>query len=132
MKLENLKIQLNMKYTIDEEAVDELKRHRLTENEIRDVMLESRSEDLAAALKEELARTQHKYDYTFTNVHVDIDYPITDVYFDVESTNTNDTKEIILTNVVNALMEYEHAVYARFSELDDSAQVNVVFDAIEE
>ena len=128
-KLENVKLQLKLKYTIDEEA---LKRYRLTENEIRDTMLESRYEDLVAALKEELSRAQRNYNYEFSNIHIDVEYPITDVYFDVESTNTQDESEkTIIENITNVLTEYEHVVYARFSELDDSATTFVAFDPIE-
>ena len=131
-KLENVKLQLKLKYTIDEEAIEALKRYRLTENEIRDTMLESRYEDLVAALKEELSRAQRNYNYEFSNIHIDVEYPITDVYFDVESTNTQDESEkTIIENITNVLTEYEHVVYARFSELDDSAMTFVAFDPIE-
>lgn len=131
-KLENVKLQLKLKYTIDEEAIEVLKRYRLTENEIRDTMLESRYEDLVAALKEELSRAQRNYNYEFSNIHIDVEYPITDVYFDVESTNTQDESEkTIIENITNVLTEYEHVVYARFSELDDSAMTFVAFDPIE-
>lgn len=131
-KLENVKLQLKLKYTIDEEAIEALKRYRLTENEIRDAMLESRYEDLVAALKEELSRAQRNYNYEFSNIHIDVEYPITDVYFDVESTNTQDESEnTIIENITNVLTEYEHVVYARFSELDDSATTFVAFDPIE-
>lgn len=131
-KLENVKLQLKLKYIIDEEAIEELKRYRLTENEIRDTMLESRYEDLVAALKEELSRAQRNYNYEFSNIHIDVEYPITDVYFDVESTNTQDESEkTIIENITNVLTEYEHVVYARFSELDDSAATFVAFDPIE-
>lgn len=131
-KLENVKLQLKLKYTIDEEAIEELKRYRLTENEIRDTMLESRYEDLVAALKEELSRAQRNYNYEFSNIHIDVEYPITDVYFDVESANSQDESEkTIIENITNVLTEYEHVVYARFSELNDSAATFVVFDPIE-
>ena len=131
-KLENVKLQLKLKYTIDEEAIEALKRYRLTENEIRDTTLESRYEDLVAALKEELSRAQRNYNYEFSNIHIDVEYPITDVYFDVESTNTQDESEkTIIENITNVLTEYEHVVYARFSEFNDSATTFVAFDPIE-
>ncbi len=131
-KLENVKLQLKLKYTIDEEAIEALKRYRLTENEIRDTMLESRYEDLVAALKEELSRAQRNYNYEFSNIHIDVEYPITDVYFDVESANSQDESEkTIIENITNVLTEYEHVVYARFSELNDSATTFVAFDPIE-
>ena len=131
-KLENVKLQLKLKYTIDEEAIEELKRYRLTENEIRDTMLESRYEDLVAALKEELSRAQRNYNYEFSNIHIDVEYPITDVYFDVESANSQDESEkTIIENITNVLTEYEHVVYARFPELNDSAAAFVAFDPIE-
>lgn len=131
-KLENVKLQLKLKYTIDEEAIEELKRYRLTENEIRDTMLESRYEDLVAALKEELSRAQRNYNYEFSNIHIDVEYPITDVYFDVESANSQDESEkTIIENITNVLTEYEHVVYARFPELNDSAATFVAFDPIE-
>lgn len=131
-KLENVKLQLKLKYTIDEEAIEELKRYQLTENEIRDTMLESRYEDLVAALKEELSRAQRNYNYEFSNIHIDVEYPITDVYFDVESANSQDESEkTIIENITNVLTEYEHVVYARFSELNDSAATFVAFDPIE-
>lgn len=131
-KLENVKLQLKLKYTIDEEAIEALKHYRLTENEIRDTMLESRYEDLVAALKEELSRAQRNYNYEFSNIHIDVEYPITDVYFDVESANSQDESEkTIIENITNVLTEYEHVVYARFPELNDSAAAFVVFDPIE-
>lgn len=99
-KLENVKLQLKLKYTIDEEAIEELKRYRLTENEIRDTMLESRYEDLVAALKEELSRAQRNYNYEFSNIHIDVEYPITDVYFDVESANSQDESEKLLLKIL--------------------------------
>lgn len=53
-KLENVKIQLNTHYHIDEEALEQLKSHRLNDNEIRDIMFESCIEDFEQSLRSDL------------------------------------------------------------------------------
>lgn len=124
-KLENVKIQLKTHYRIEEEALEQLKSRRLNDNEIRDLMFESCIEEFEQSLKSELERLR---DYTITNIHIDIDYPTTDVYFDAK---INDTKDAFMKNVIGALTEHEHSFYARFSQLEDSASVYVAFEAIE-
>lgn len=128
MKLENIHIRLKMNYNIDEEAVEQLKNCRLNDNEIRDVMFESCIEDFEQSLKSELERVVRAHRYRITNIHIDIDYPTTDVYFDAE---TDDTKDTFMKNIIEALTENEHSSYARFSELEDSASVYVAFEEIE-
>lgn len=125
MKLENVKIQLKTHYHIDEEALEELKSHRLNDNEIRDLMFESCIEDFERSLRSEFERL---HDYTITNIHIDIDYPTTDVYFDAEFDVDRDT---FIANVIKALTEHEHSSYARFSELEDSVSVYAAFEEIE-
>lgn len=125
MKLENVKIQLKTHYHIEEEALEQLKSHRLNDNEIRDLMFESCIEDFERSLRSEFERL---YDYTITNIHIDIDYPTTDVYFDAEFDVDRDT---FIANVIKALTEHEHSSYARFSELEDSVSVYAAFEAIE-
>ena len=124
-KLENVKIQLKTHYCIEEEALEQLKSRRLNDNEIRDLMFESCIEEFEQSLKSELERLR---DYTITNIHIDIDYPTTDVYFNAK---INDTKDAFMKNVIGALTEHEHSFYARFSQLEDSASVYVAFEAIE-
>ena len=125
MKLENVKIQLKTHYHIDEEALEQLKSHRLNDNEIRDLMFESCIEDFERSLRSEFERLR---DYAITNIHIDIDYPTTDVYFDAEF---DDTQDAFMKNVINALTENEHSAYARFSRLEDSVSVYVAFEEIE-
>ena len=125
MKLENVKIQLKTHYHIEEEALEQLKSHRLSDNEIRDLMFESCIEDFERSLRSEFERLR---DYTITNIHIDIDYPTTDVYFDAEFDVDRDT---FIANVIKALTEHEHSSYARFSELEDSVSVYVVFEEID-
>lgn len=125
MKLENIHIQLKMHYHIEEEALKRLMSHRLNDNEIRDIMFESCIEDFEQSLKSELERLR---DYTITNIHIDIDYPMTDVYFDAE---IDETKDTFMKNIIEALTEHEYSSYARFSQLEDSASVYVAFEEIE-
>lgn len=127
-KLENVKIQLKTHYHIDEEALEELKSHRLNDDEIRDLMFESCIEDFEQSLQSDLERVARERNYVITNIRVDIDYPTTDVYFDAEFEGDQDA---FLSNVINALTENEHSSYARFSQLEDSVSVYVVFEAIE-
>lgn len=125
MKLENVKIQLKTHYHIEEEALEQLKSHRLSDNEIRDLMFESCIEDFERSLRSEFERLR---DYAITNIHIDIDYPTTDVYFDAEFDDTQDT---FMKNVIEALTENEHSSYALFSQLEDSVSVYVAFEEIE-
>lgn len=124
MKLENVKLQLKTHYHIEEEALEQLKSHRLNDNEIRDLMFESCIEDFERSLRSEFERLR---DYVITNIHIDIDYPTTDVYFDAEFEGT---QHDFFTNVIKALTEHEHSSYALFSELEDSASVYVAFEEI--
>ena len=124
-KLENLHIQLKTHYHIDEEALEQLKSHRLNDNEIRDLMFESCIEDFEQSLRSELERLR---DCTITNIHIDVDYPTTDVYFDAEF---DDVQGTFMKNVIEALTEHEHSSYARFSQLEDSVSVYVAFEEIE-
>lgn len=128
MKLENVKIQLKTHYHIDEEALEQLKSHRLNDNEIRDIMFESCIEDFEQSLKSDLERVARERNYTITNIHIDVDYPTTDVYFDAEF---DDVQGTFMKNVIDALTEHEHSSYARFSQLEDSVSVYVAFEAIE-
>lgn len=127
-KLENVKIQLNTHHHIDEEALEQLKSHRLNDNEIRDIMFESCIEDFEQSLRSDLERVARARNYTITNIHIDIDYPTTDVYFDAEF---DDTQDAFMKNAIEALTENEHSSYARFSQLEDSVSVYVAFEAIE-
>lgn len=128
MKLENVKIQLKTHYHIEEEALEQLKSHRLNDNEIRDIMFESCIEDFEQSLRSDLERVARERNYAITNIRVDIDYPTTDVYFDTEF---EDTQRDFMKNVINALTENEHSSYARFSELEDSASVYVAFEELD-
>lgn len=128
MKLENVKIQLKTHYHIDEEALEQLKSHRLNDNEIRDVLFESCSEDFEQSLRSDLERVARERNYVITNIRVDIDYPTTDVYFDAEF---DDTQDAFMKNIIEALTENEHSSYARFSQLEDSVSVYVAFEEIE-
>lgn len=125
-KLENVKIQLKTRYHIEEEALEQLKSHRLNDNEIRDIMFESCIEDFEHSLKSELESL--KQDCTITKVHVDIDYPVTDVYLDAEIDCDKDT---FIESAIKALTQHEHSSYARFSELEDSVPVYVAFEPLE-
>ena len=125
MKLENVKIQLKTHYHIEEEALEQLKSHRLNDNEIRDLMFESCIEDFERSLRSEFERLR---DYTITNIHIDIDYPTTDVYFDAEF---DVDRDVFIANVIKALTEHEHSSYALFSELEDSVSVYVAFEEID-
>lgn len=127
-KLENVKIQLKTHYHIDEEALEELKSHRLNDNEIRDLMFESCSEDFEQSLRSDLERVARERNYVITNIHIDVDYPTTDVYFDAEF---EDTQRDFMKNVINALTENEHSSYARFSELEDSVSVYAAFEELD-
>ena len=127
-KLENVKIQLKTHYHIEEEALEQLKSHRLNDNEIRDIMFESCIEDFEQSLQSDLERVARERNYAITNIHIDIDYPTTDVYFDAEF---EDAQRDFMKNVINALTENEHSSYARFSQLEDSVSVYVAFEAIE-
>ena len=127
-KLENLHIQLKTHYHIEEEALEQLKSHRLNDNEIRDLMFESCIEDFEQSLQSDLERVARERNYVITNIHIDIDYPTTDVYFDAEF---DDTQDAFMKNVIEALTENEHSSYARFSQLEDSVSVYVAFEAIE-
>lgn len=126
MKLENVKIQLKTHYHIDEEALEQLKSHRLNDNEIRDLMFESCIEDFEQSLKSELDSL--KQDCTIAKVHIDIDYPITDVYLD---TDIECDKDTFIESAIKALTQHEHSAYARFSELEDSASVYVAFEELD-
>lgn len=128
MKLENVKIQLKTHYHIDEEALEQLKSHRLNDNEIRDLMFESCIEDFEHSLRSDLERVARERNYVITNIHIDIDYPTTDVYFDAEF---EDTQRDFMKNVINALTENEYSSYARFSELEDSVSVYVAFEELD-
>lgn len=125
-KLENLHIQLKTHYHIDEEALEQLKSHRLNDNEIRGMLFESCSEDFEQSLKSELESL--KQDCTITKVHIDIDYPITDVYLNAE---IGCDKDIFIESAIKALTQHEHSSYARFSELEDSASVYVAFEELD-
>lgn len=126
MKLENVKIQLKTHYHIEEEALEQLKSHRLNDNEIRDLMFESCIEDFEQSLKSELESL--KQDCTITKVHIDIDYPITDVYLDADIDCDKDT---FVESVIKTLTQHEHSSYARFSELEDSVFVYVAFEELD-
>ena len=128
MKLENVKIQLKTHYHIEEEALEQLKSHRLNDNEIRDMLFESCSEDFEHSLRSDLERVARERSYVITNIHIDIDYPTTDVYFDAEF---EDTQRDFMKNVINALTENEHSSYARFSELEDSVSVYAAFEELD-
>lgn len=128
MKLENVKIQLKTHYHIDEEALEQLKSRRLNDNEIRDIMFESCIEDFEQSLRSDLERVARERNYVITNIHIDIDYPTTDVYFDSEF---DDVQGTFMTNVINALTENEHSSYARFSELEDSVSVYAAFEELD-
>lgn len=127
-KLENVKIQLNTHYRIDEEALEQLKSHRLNDNEIRDIMFESCIEDFEQSLRSDLERVARERNYVITNICIDIDYPTTDVYFDAEF---EDAQRDFMKNVINALTENEHSSYARFSELEDSVSVYAAFEELD-
>lgn len=124
-KLENVKIQLKVHYQIEEEALEELKKRRLNDNEIRDMLFESCSEDFEQSLRSEVTRLERNYQ--ITKAHIDIDYPMTDVYLDAEV----DNKDAFIEDAIKVLTEHEHSSYARFSQLEDSASVYVAFEAIE-
>ena len=124
-KLENVKIQLKVHYHIEEEALEELKKRRLNDNEIRDMLFESCSEDFEQSLRSEVTRLERNYQ--ITKAHIDIDYPMTDVYLDAEV----DNKDAFIEDAIKVLTEHEHSSYARFSQLEDSASVYVAFEAIE-
>lgn len=128
MKLENVKIQLKTHYHIEAEALEQLKSHRLNDNEIRDLMFESCIEDFERSLRSELTRVEREHNCVITNIHIDIDYLMTDVYFDAEFDVDRDT---FIANVIKALTEHEHSSYALFSELEDSASVYVAFEEID-
>lgn len=128
MKLENVKIQLKTHYHIDEEALEQLKSHRLNDNEIRDLMFESCIEDFEQSLRSDLERVARERNYVITNIRADIDYPTTDVYFD---TKFDDTQDAFMKNVIEALTENEHSSYARFSELEDSVSVYAAFEELD-
>lgn len=127
-KLENVKIQLKTHYHIEEEALEQLKSHRLNDNEIRDIMFESCIEDFEQSLQSDLERVARERNYVITNIHIDIAYPTTDVYFDAEF---EDTQRDFMKNVINALTENEHSSYARFSELEDSVSVYAAFEELD-
>ena len=126
MKLENVKIQLKTHYHIEEEALEELKSHRLSDNEIRDLMFESCIEDFERSLRSELESL--KQDCTITKLHIDIDYPITDVYLDADIDCDKDT---FVESAIKALTQHEHSSYARFSELEDSVSVYAAFEELD-
>ena len=128
MKLENVKIQLKTHYHIEEEALEQLKSHRLNDNEIRDIMFESCIEDFEQSLRSDLERVARERNYVITNIHIDIDYPTTDVYFDAEF---DDTQDAFMKNAIEALTENEHSSYARFSELEDSVSVYAAFEELD-
>lgn len=125
-KLENLHIQLKTHYHIEEEALEQLKSRRLNDNEIRDLMFESCIEDFEQSLKSELESLKH--DCTITKVHVDIDYPITDVYLDAD---IDCDKNTFIESAIKALTQHEHSSYARFPQLEDVASVYASFEEIE-
>lgn len=127
-KLENVKIQLKTHYHIEEEALERLKSHRLNDNEIRDIMFESCIEDFEQSLQSDLERVARERNYVITNIHIDIDYPITDVYLDADIDCDKDT---FIESVIKALTQHEHSSYARFSELEDSVSVYVAFEALD-
>jgi hypothetical protein len=127
-KLENLHIQLKTHYHIEEEALEQLKSHRLNDNEIRDIMFESCIEDFEQSLRSDLERVAREHNCVITNIHIDIDYPTTDVYFDAEF---DDVQGTFMKNVINALTENEHSSYARFSELEDSVSVYAAFEELD-
>lgn len=127
-KLENVKIQLKTHYHIEEEALEQLKSHRLNDNEIRDLMFESCIEDFEQSLQSDLERVARERNYVITNIRVDIDYPTTDVYFDAEF---EDAQRDFMKNVIEALTENEHSSYARFSELEDSVSVYAAFEELD-
>lgn len=127
-KLENVKIQLKTHYHIEEEALEQLKSHRLNDNEIRDIMFESCIEDFEQSLRSDLERVARERNYVITNIHIDIDYPITDVYLDADIDCDKDT---FVESVIKALTQHEHSSYARFSELEDSVSVYVAFEALD-
>ena len=127
-KLENVKIQLKTHYHIEEEALEQLKSHRLNDNEIRDIMFESCIEDFEQSLRSDLERVARERNYAITNIRVDIDYPTTDVYFDAEF---EDAQRDFMKNVINALTENEHSSYARFSQLEDSVSVYAAFEELD-
>lgn len=127
-KLENLHIQLKTHYHIEEEALEQLKSHRLNDNEIRDLMFESCTEDFEQSLQSDLERVARERNYVITNIRVDIDYPTTDVYFDAEF---EDAQRDFMKNVIEALTENEHSSYARFSELEDSVSVYAAFEELD-
>ena len=128
MKLENVKIQLKTHYHIEEEALEQLKSHRLNDNEIRDLMFESCIEDFEQSLRSDLERVARERNYVITNIRIDIDYPTTDVYFDAEF---EDAQRDFMKNVIEALTENEHSSYARFSELEDSVSVYAAFEELD-
>ena len=128
MKLENVKIQLKTHYHIEEEALEQLKSHRLNDNEIRDMLFESCIEDFEQSLRSDLERVARERNYAITNIRADIDYPTTDVYFDAEF---EDAQRDFMKNVSNALTENEHSSYARFSQLEDSVSVYVAFEELD-
>ena len=128
MKLENVKIQLKTHYHIEEEALEQLKSHRLNDNEIRDLMFESCIEDFEQSLQSDLERVARERNYVITNIRVDIDYTTTDVYFDAEF---EDAQRDFMKNVIEALTENEHSSYARFSELEDSVSVYAAFEELD-
>lgn len=127
-KLENLHIQLKTHYHIEEEALEQLKSHRLNDNEIRDIMFESCIEDFEQSLRSDLERVARERSYVITNICIDIDYPTTGVYFDAEF---EDTQRDFMKNVINALTENEHSSYARFSQLEDSVSVYAAFEELD-
>ena len=127
-KLENVKIQLKTHYHIEEEALEQLKSHRLNDNAIRDIMFESCIEDFEQSLRSDLERVARERSYAITNICIDIDYPTTSVYFDAEF---EDTQRDFMKNVINALTENEHSSYARFSELEDSVSVYAAFEELD-
>ena len=124
-KLENVKIQLKVYYHIEEEALEELKKRRLNDNEIRDMLFESCSEDFEQSLRSEVTRLERNYQ--ITKAHIDIDYPMTDVYLDAEV----DNKDAFIEDAIKVLTEHEHSSYARFTELEDSVSVYASFEELE-
>ena len=128
MKLENVKIQLKTHYHIEDEALELLKSHRLNDNEIRDIVFESCIEDFEQSLQSDLERVARERNYAITNIHIDIDYPTTDAYFDAEF---EDTQRDFMKNVISALTENEHSSYARFSQLEDSVSVYAAFEELD-
>lgn len=124
-KLENVKIQLKVHYHIEEEALEELKKRRLNDNEIRDMLFESCSEDFEQSLRSEVTRLERNYQ--ITKAHIDIDYPMTDVYLDAEV----DNKDAFIEDAIKVLTEHEHSSYARFTELEDSVSVYASFEELE-